>query len=172
MVTVTALVCAKRAISKSAELLVIPTIICPHACQPGCHACWLGIPRHDGGPGETDPRAPGACSPRIISFRGTPSAMWLNHSDLSAPMRFHRHRRRLLRPYRQVPWTRRLPAALFDRFDVELLATTDTATDDLGWHSQIATAAGMATSSPPIVPTPSSIRNSKVLRPIWSVLVK
>ena len=30
-----------------------------------------------------------------------------------------------------------LPRALFDRFDVELLATTDTATDDLGWHSQI-----------------------------------
>jgi glucuronate isomerase len=75
-------------------------------------------------------------------FRGTPSRLWLDHafvtvfdldvrlSRATADLYFDRIAERLARPdYR--------PRALFDRFRIELLATTESPLDDLEHHRQI-----------------------------------
>ena len=104
----------------------------------------LGVARRDGGPVETDPRAIWRrFSGHFHLFRGTPSAMWLEHAfatlfDIDTPLdaasadaHFDAIEARLATPaYR--------PRALFDRFGIEVLATTDGALDDLRWHKAIA----------------------------------
>ena len=75
-------------------------------------------------------------------FRGTPSRLWLDHAfeDGVRPRRpaVGRDRRRRLRPHR-----RRLarpefrPRALFERFGIEAIATTESPLDDLRWHAAI-----------------------------------
>ena len=104
----------------------------------------LGIPRVDGGPVEQDPRKIWSVfAENFHLFRGTPSAMWLNHAfehvfDLDVPFGpetaehyFDRIEARLALPeYR--------PRALFDRFGIEALATTESALDTLDAHQAIA----------------------------------
>ena len=75
-------------------------------------------------------------------FRGTPSALWLGHSfehvfDIDVPLstdtatHYYEHiDARLAEP-------EYLPRSLFERFNVEVLATTEGALDDLMWHHQI-----------------------------------
>jgi glucuronate isomerase len=75
-------------------------------------------------------------------FRGTPSRLWLDYvfvtvfdldvrlTSATADLYFDRMAERLARPdYR--------PRALFDRFRLELLATTESPLDDLEYHRQI-----------------------------------
>jgi glucuronate isomerase len=103
----------------------------------------LGVPRRDGGPVERDPRRIWRrLAQNYHLFRGTPSALWLDHAfehlfGLDAPLSattadaaFDRIDAALSSPaYR--------PRALFDRFGIEVLATTDSALDDLHWHRAI-----------------------------------
>ena len=75
-------------------------------------------------------------------FRGTPSEMWLNYSfekvfGLSKPLNsknaeFHFDflQEKLVKPDF-------LPRALFDKFNIELLATTDSAISELEYHEKI-----------------------------------
>lgn len=75
-------------------------------------------------------------------FRATPSAIWLNYQlhqvfgvrsrldGNTAPMIYDEIREKLASP-------EFLPRALFDRFNIELLATTDAATDPLESHAAI-----------------------------------
>ena len=75
-------------------------------------------------------------------FRGTPTRMWL---DFAFSMLFGMTER--LRPEnadlyydtidKALQTASFLPRALFDRFKIEVLATTDAAVDDLKWHRQI-----------------------------------
>ncbi|GGF09944.1 uronate isomerase [Aliidongia dinghuensis] len=105
----------------------------------------LGVPRRDGGPTEQDSRKIW----RIFAanqhlFRGTPSAMWLAHA-------FHEVfgvRERLDadnadRIYDQIDAQLKLPEfrprALFERFNIEVIATTESPLDELKWHKQIKT---------------------------------
>ncbi len=103
----------------------------------------LGVPRSDGGPVETDPRAIWRrFAERFHLFRATPSEMWLNHSfehvfGLSEPLSaatadacYDHIEARLADPAFR-------PRALFERFNVEVLATTEGALDDLRWHRQL-----------------------------------
>ena len=102
----------------------------------------LGVPRHDGTV-ETDPRkiwqrfAEG-----VYLLRGTPSALWLDHSfehvfgvdevlgpDNADAIYDHIEAKLADPDY--------LPRALFERFNLDLLATTESALDDLKWHKQI-----------------------------------
>jgi glucuronate isomerase len=103
----------------------------------------LGIPTRDGTPVEGDPR-------RIWQrfaehwhlFRGTPTRAWLDHelhevfgvreklSGATAQAIYDQIAERLESPeYR--------PRALFERFNIELLATTDAASDTLEHHRTI-----------------------------------
>lgn len=104
----------------------------------------LGIARLDGTPVEDDPRIIWRrFAQHFHLFRGTPSALWLNHSfehvfDLTDPLTAdtadfyydHIETRLATDAFR--------PRALFDTFKIEALATTEGALDDLSWHKSIA----------------------------------
>jgi glucuronate isomerase len=104
----------------------------------------LGVPRLDGGPVETDGRAIW----RLLAsnwhlFRGTPSRLWLERTfetvfDVRTPLRaetadevYDAIAARLAEPGFR-------PRALFERFGIEVLATTEFPTDDLGQHAKLA----------------------------------
>lgn len=103
----------------------------------------LGIARKDGGPVEADPRAIW----RLFAshwrlFRGTPTRLWFEHaastlfgvnerlSADNADRIYDRIAERLDEPEFR-------PRALFERFDIEAIATTESALDDLRWHDMI-----------------------------------
>ncbi|MCB2099630.1 MAG: glucuronate isomerase [Rhodobacterales bacterium] len=103
----------------------------------------LGVPRADGGPVESDGRTIWRrFAAHYHLFRGTPSRLWLDHA-------FHE----------VFGWSGRLsadtadaaydhiadclsqdafrPRALFERFNIEVIATTESPLDDLRWHAMI-----------------------------------
>ncbi|WP_417686773.1 glucuronate isomerase [Roseibium sp.] len=127
-----------------AQLFIVPDhYVFRMLCSQGHSLESMGIPRVDGGWTETDGRKIW----RIFAenyhlFRATPSRMWLDHS------------------FEHVfGWTKRIsaetadeaydhiagclgrpefrPRALFDRFNIEAIATTEAALDDLKWHRMI-----------------------------------
>lgn len=112
----------------------------------------LGIPTRDGTPVEQDPRI---CWQRFAAnyhlFRGTPTGIWLDHElhELFG-VRVKLNADTAQRIYDQI--AERLaspeyrPRALFERFNIEVLATTDAASDtlehhrtlrDAGWHNRV-----------------------------------
>jgi glucuronate isomerase len=103
----------------------------------------LGIPTRDGSTVERDPRAIWQrFADNYYLFRGTPTGVWLDHElhDLfevrvkldggSAQFVYDQIAERLASPEFR-------PRALFDRFNIEVLATTDKATDSLIHHRMI-----------------------------------
>jgi glucuronate isomerase len=103
----------------------------------------LGIPRLDGGPTEQDPRKIWQrFGDHFHLFRGTPSGAWLTHefegvfgitdplTSASAMAIYDQIQECLARPEFR-------PRALFERFGIEVLCTTDAATDSLEWHQAI-----------------------------------
>ena len=102
----------------------------------------LGVPDRNGPP-ATDPRAAWRLfAANFHLFRGTPSRMWLDHvfADVfgfdvaleaaTADHYYDRINERLASPAFR-------PRALFDRFNIELLATTEGAHEDLDHHAAI-----------------------------------
>ena len=103
----------------------------------------LGIPRLDGGPVETDPRKIWRMfAENYHLFRGTPSWLWLDHAFTEV---FGFHERLAAenadRIYDHIaaclerPEFR--PRALFERFNIEALTTTESPLDDLRHHRKI-----------------------------------
>ena len=103
----------------------------------------LGVPSRSG-PSPADPReAWQLFASHFHLFRGTPSAMWLNHvfadvfgidvalSAETADLYYDRISGALATPGFK-------PRALFDRFRIELLATTESPIDTLDHHKAIA----------------------------------
>ncbi|ROR73112.1 glucuronate isomerase [Bogoriella caseilytica] len=133
-----------------AQLLVVPDhYLVRMLVSQGVPLPALGIPPMDGAgpagaPLETDPRAIWRrfCSHWAL-FRGTPTRYWLEHelieifgvteepSAESADRIFDEIAAALERPDFR-------PRALFQRFNLEILATTDGATDDLAAHRSLA----------------------------------
>ena len=127
-----------------AELIVIPDhYVFRMLASQRVTLTDLGIPRADGGETESDPRLIWHRFARHYHlFRGTPSAMWLDHSfehlfgldevlsEDTADSIYDHIDSCLARPDF-------LPRALFERFNVEVLATTDAATDELPWHQHL-----------------------------------
>ncbi|WP_182086254.1 glucuronate isomerase [Aureimonas sp. ME7] len=104
----------------------------------------LGVPRADGGASETDGRAIWRLFARHYAlFRGTPSRLWFEHalqtvfgieerlSENNADALYDRIAEALGRDDMR-------PRALFERFRIEAIATTDSALDDLAHHEAIA----------------------------------
>ena len=103
----------------------------------------LGVPRADGAASDADPREVWRlfCSHYHL-FRGTPSRLWLEHALVSV---FGANERPsadsadrlfdLIGAALQRPEFR--PRALFDRFGIELLATTESPLDPLAHHHAI-----------------------------------
>jgi glucuronate isomerase len=103
----------------------------------------LGVPRADGGEVEQDPRKIWRLfAQNYHLFRGTPSRMWLDHAfqevfgvngRLSADNADD--------IYDQIDDALKAdafrPRALFERFNIEAISTTESAIDDLKWHRMI-----------------------------------
>lgn len=104
----------------------------------------LGIRRSDGSTPEADPAAVWQIfGDHYHLFRGTPTRLWMDHvfaevfgigasfnSD-TAPMFFEEINRQLATP-------EFLPRALFERFNIEVLATTESPLDPLEAHQRLA----------------------------------
>lgn len=104
----------------------------------------LGVPRADGGPVETDGRTIWRrFAEHFHLLRGTPSRIWLDHafetvfgiderlSAASADRIYDRIADCLAKPEFR-------PRALFERFNIEVICTTESPLDDLRWHKMIA----------------------------------
>lgn len=127
-----------------AQLFVTPDhYVFRMLCSQGIPLEALGVPRADGGPTETDGRRIWHLfAQNYHLFRGTPTRMWLDHafetvfgfdqrlSPANADATYDRIVGAL-----QTPAFR--PRALFQRFNIEVIATTDSALDDLSHHRAI-----------------------------------
>jgi glucuronate isomerase len=103
----------------------------------------LGIPTRDGTPVESDPRRIWRLfAAHYYLFRGTPTGVWLDHElyelfgvrqklDANSADEVYDEIAEKLRS----PEFR--PRALYERFNIEVLATTDAATDTLDHHTAI-----------------------------------
>ncbi len=127
-----------------AQLFVTPDhYVFRMLCSQGIALTDLGVPRVDGGPTETDGRKIWRLfAENYHLFRGTPSRLWLDHSfqevfglteRLSAETadQYYDHIADCL----SRPEFR--PRALFERFGIEAISTTESALDDLRWHAMI-----------------------------------
>ncbi len=130
--------------ANAAELFVIPDhYVFRMLVSQGIDLSALGVPRTDGGPVEQDPRVIWKLFAKNYHlFRGTPSQLWLDHSfehvfgirenlSLQNADEYYEH----ITDSLATPEF--LPRALFDRFNIEALATTESALDDLKWHTRL-----------------------------------
>ncbi|WP_316860428.1 glucuronate isomerase [uncultured Cohaesibacter sp.] len=112
-------------------------------CSQGVKMEDLGVPRIDGGWTETDGRKIWRLfAKHAYLFRATPSRMWLSHAfedvfgwsdwinEDNADQVYDHIAECLEKP-------EFLPRALFERFNIEALATTESPLDDLKWHRAI-----------------------------------
>ncbi|SHF71902.1 glucuronate isomerase [Microbulbifer donghaiensis] len=103
----------------------------------------LGIPSRDGTPVEADPRAIWQrFADNYYLFRGTPSRMWLDtvfHDVFELDVALDGHTAELY--YERIDSCLKkpefLPRALFERFNIEVIATTESPLDDLRHHQKI-----------------------------------
>lgn len=103
----------------------------------------LGIARIDGGEIQSDPRAIWRLfAENYHLFRGTPSRLWLDHTFSEV---FGINERLTAATADQfydmindcLAQDACLPRALFERFNIEAISTTESAIDDLRWHKMI-----------------------------------
>jgi len=128
-----------------AQLLIVPDhyvfrMLASQGIEPG----RLGVPRLDGGPVETDSRKIWRkfCENWKL-FRGTPSRFWLEHELVEVfGVDLVPSAETADAIYDQIaacvadPEFR--PRALLDRFNIEVISTTDSATSDLRHHAKLA----------------------------------
>lgn len=127
-----------------ADLFIIPDhYILRMLYSQGVGLQQLGLPRRDGQPAETDHRKIWQrFADHYYLFRGTPVGTWTNAElhdifgveekldSASAQRIYDTVAEKLAQPgYR--------PRALFERFNIEVLCTTDAATDTLEYHQAI-----------------------------------
>jgi glucuronate isomerase len=151
------------------ELLIIPDhYIFRMLYSQGVALEDLGIPSRDGTPVEADHRKIWQrFAEHFYLFRGTPTGLWLADAlvnlfgvterlNADSAQRIYDHLEAQLA--REEFW----PRALFGRFKLELLATTDAATDSLEHHRRL-----HADGLPSVIPTfrPDALVNLE--QPAW-----
>ena len=103
----------------------------------------LGVPRVDGGPVETDGRKIWRrFAEHYRLFAGTPTRLWLDHSfealfglgERLSPANADRYYDAIADALQRPEFR---PRALFEKFNIEVIATTESALDDLRWHKMI-----------------------------------
>jgi glucuronate isomerase len=128
-----------------ADLLIIPDhYVYRMLYSQGIPLEKLGIPRLDGGPVEEDHRVIWQTfAEHFYLFRGTPTGMWFTHElrdVFGVTDKLAAETAQVI--YDQIvaklgtPEFR--PRALYEQFNIEVLCTTDAATDPLVYHQQIA----------------------------------
>jgi len=132
------------AFANATELLLVPDhYVFRMLYSQGIDLDRLGIPRADGSRATVDPRSAWRLfAENFHLFRGTPSSMWLNHVfhevfglrvRLDATTADHYYDR--ITAALETPAYR--PRALFERFNIELIATTESPLDPLLHHAAI-----------------------------------
>ncbi len=130
--------------ANATELLLVPDhYVVRMLYSQGIALDALGIPRRDGSRAQVDPREAWRMLARNFHlYRGTPSALWLNHvfhdvfglrtrlEAASADLYYDSINAAL-----QTPAF--LPRALFERFNIEVIATTEGPLDPLAHHQVI-----------------------------------
>ncbi|GAA4967059.1 glucuronate isomerase [Kineococcus glutinatus] len=165
-----ALLARDEPFSDPAQLLVVPDhYVTRMLVSQGVRLEDLGVPRLDGGPVERDPRAIWRrfCAGWHL-FRGTPSRLWLEQElhDVFG-VRVQPSAETADELYDQIagciarPEFR--PRALFDRFGIEVLATTDSPLSELADHAAIRASGWGGT----VVPTFRPDALVHVDRPQW-----
>ena len=133
-----------RAFSDPANLFVTPDhYVFKMLHSQGVPLDALGVPRVDGGPSERDPRKIWHLFAKNFHlFRGTPSRIWLEYSFqevFGISQRLSAKTADVI--YDQIAdcltQDAFRPRALFERFNIEAIATTESAIDDLRWHKMI-----------------------------------
>ncbi|MCX6031313.1 MAG: glucuronate isomerase [Chloroflexi bacterium] len=126
------------------DLLIIPDhYVTRMLYSQGVPLEALGVPRRDGGPVETDHRKIWQTfAEHFYLFRGTPTGMWLAHELVEVfSVEEKLTGASAQRVYDQIAAKLTLPEfrprRLFERFNIEVLATTDAATDPLVHHQAI-----------------------------------
>jgi len=128
-----------------ARLIIVPDhYVTRMLLSQGIPPDALGVPTVDGSPVEEDGRTIWRTFARHwYLFRGTPSRLWLEQTftdvfGLRTPLRpdnadevYDALAARLAEPEFR-------PRALFERFNIEVLATTESPLDDLGQHAKLA----------------------------------
>ncbi|MCG7506091.1 glucuronate isomerase [Mesorhizobium retamae] len=127
-----------------AQLLIVPDhYVFRMLFSQGVRLEDLGVPVLDGAPVETDGRKIWRLfAENYFLFRGTPTRLWFDYvlSDLfgvTEPLtaaNADRHYDAIAECLQREEFR---PRALFERFNIEVIATTDGALDDLAWHRQI-----------------------------------
>lgn len=132
------------AFANATELLLVPDhYVFRMLYSQGIDLDALGIPRVDGSRYDVDPReAWRVLATNFHLFRGTPSSMWLNHVfhdvfglRVRLDARSSDHYYDTITASLQQPDFR--PRALFERFNIEVIATTESPLDPLAHHAAI-----------------------------------
>jgi glucuronate isomerase len=103
----------------------------------------LGVPRMDGNPVEKDPRKIWQIfADHFYLFRGTPTGVWIAHElssvfGVSEKLTGESSQRIYDQIETKLKSPEFRPRALFKRFNIEVLCTTDAATDSLSYHQAI-----------------------------------
>ncbi|WP_332116540.1 glucuronate isomerase [Azorhizobium caulinodans] len=103
----------------------------------------LGVPRRDGGETEQDGRRIWRLfASHYHLFRGTPTRSWLDHAfatlfDIEERLNAQNADRLYDRIAERLETDAYKPRALFERFNIEAIATTESPLDELKWHQMI-----------------------------------
>ncbi len=126
------------------ELLVIPDhYLFRMLYSQGIPLEALGVPRIDGGETETDHRKIWQLvGQNFHLFRGTPTGAWLKQEMVDVlGVNKRLDGDTAMEIYDEIMQTlakpENLPRAMFERFNIEVLSTTDSPTDTLEFHQQI-----------------------------------
>src|SRR5438309_2894392 len=133
-----------EAFSDPSTLLIVPDhYVFRMLYSQGVRLEDLGVPRRDGGPTEADARAIWhRFAAHYHLFRGTPTRIWLDHvfnavfgiderlTAESADRYYDRIDACLAKPEFR-------PRALYERFNIEVLATTESPLDPLAHHAKL-----------------------------------
>ncbi|HTV67590.1 MAG TPA: glucuronate isomerase [Rhizobiaceae bacterium] len=127
-----------------AQLLVVPDhYIFRMLVSQGVPLEKLGIARTAGARAETDGRKIWRLfAENYYLFRATPTRLWLDHTfetlfDIFAPLSAKTADIYYDRIAEKLATDAYRPRALFERFNIEVIATTEGALDDLKWHRKI-----------------------------------
>jgi len=127
-----------------AALIVIPDhYITRMLYSQGVRLEALGVPRRDGGPVERDPRAIWRTfASRAYLFAGTPSGAWLSDElerifGVDEPLTAASGDRIYDAIESRLSTPEFRPRRLFERFNIDVLCTTDAASDPLEWHQRL-----------------------------------
>jgi glucuronate isomerase len=127
-----------------AQLLIVPDhYIFRMLCSQGVRLQDLGVPATDGSTVETDGRTIWRrFAEHYYLFRGTPTRLWFDHTlatlfgieERLAPANADAIYDRISEQLGREEFR---PRALFERFNIEVISTTDSALDDLRWHQEV-----------------------------------